>query len=237
MPYRRLPNTDQARLRALKSASEIAEKSTPAELKYSQHLMLELNSFLPQFEQALNQYNNSRALQSSIGAQMAEAAHMARLYLSHFIQVFNMCIARGEIKADMRLLLGLEECGNTLPDLSSDKLLLDWGKKIIEGEEQRISQNSGNRIYNPSIAVVKVKLSLFEEAYNKHRDILQTIQKHHAKLDSMREKTDSLITNVWNEVERALAPIDSEEKRNMCMEYGIVYFLRPKERQQQLMGM
>ncbi len=231
MPYRRLPNTDQARLRALRAATETAEKLVPAELKFSQRTALEVKAFLPQFEQALTQYNNSRTLQTSLGANVGEASRQARLYLSHFIQVFNMCIARGEIKSDMRLLLGLEECGSSLPDLTTDKQVLEWGDTIVAGEEQRMAQNGGNRIYNPSIAVVKVKLSLLREHYDKHRDINNTIQKHHAKLASLREKADRIIVDIWNEVEASFAPVDTEEKRTQCSAYGVVYFYRPHEKQ------
>ncbi len=230
MPYRRLPNTDQARLRALKAVLEIAEEVSPLDLKVSQRLVMDVKAFAPQFEQGLTQYTNSRTLQAKLGANVSESSRQARLYLSHFIQVFNMCITRGEIKPDMRIMLGLEECGSSLPDLTTDKQVLDWGDKIVAGEEQRMAQSGGNRIYNPSIAVVKVKLSLLRENYNKHRDIVQTIQKHHSKLDSLRGKADALILEVWNEVEAAYAPIDSEEKRRKCAEYGVVYFYRPREK-------
>ncbi len=219
----------------MKTAWEVADKSQPSELKFSQHLLLDLKAILPQFEQAVTQYANSRVLQSSISAQMSEVGRQARLYLSHFIQVFNMCIARGEIKADMRLFLCLDEIGASVPDLATDKQLLDWGKKIIDGEEQRMAQNGGNRIYNPSIAVVKVKISQFEEMYHKHRDILQTIQKHHTKLDSLRARVDQLILDLWNDIEASLSPLD-DERRAECVRYGVAYFYRPQERQKEFMN-
>lgn len=233
MPYRRLPNTDQARLRALKAACEATEKHSAGELLFGPKIALDVKSFTPIFEQEINRYNDLRTLQANIGKNVSEIGKTARMYLSHYIQVLNMCIMRGEIKKEAREAVGLEECGSSLPDLSNDQALLDWGKAIVAGEERR----SGNRIYNPSIAVVKVKMSQFEEQYNKHRDILQTIQKQHSKLDEIREKANHLILDLWNEIEASLAPIDSEEKRQKCTEYGIVYFYRPHEKQKDfLMG-
>lgn len=235
MPYRRLPNTDQARLRSLRAACNAIERESPATLCFSQKLALEVKAFTPIFEQAVNQYTDSRTLQSNISKQVSEAARNARLYVSHFIQVFNMCIARGEIKPEARNILGLGECGSNLPELIPDPQLMEWGNKVVQGEEQRIAMGGGNRIYNPSIAVVKVKMSQFTEHYNKHRDLLQTIQKHHAKLEELRVRADELILNVWNEVEAACAPIEEEENRNRCIEYGVIYFYRPHERQKEFL--
>lgn len=234
MPYRRLPNTDQARLRALRIAVEMAEKIDSQSLLFSQKLFIEAKSFLPHFEQAIMRYNDNRNSQATLGKRVAEAGKQARLYLSHYIQVFNMCIVRGEIKPEARELLGLDVNHSTIPDISTDQQLLYWGNKIVEGEERR---SVGNKIYNPSIAVVKIKLLQFTEIYNQHRDMIQTIGKYHEKLDEIRAKADELILNIWNEVEGALQPIDTNEKRDTCSSYGIVYFYRPNERQKAFLSM
>lgn len=235
MPYRRLPNTDQARLRALKAAIQQVKSVSPADLRFSQRTALKVASFTPLFEQTVQQYLDSKERQAAVSKQVAETGDVARLYLSHFIQVFNMCIARGEIKPEMRAKLGLEEVGAAVPDLISNQQVVDWGHKVVEGEEARIAAGGGNRIYNPSIALVKVKLQIFEENYNKHRDILQTIQKYHDRLDEVRVKADEIILKVWNEVEEALSPVDSDEKREAAQAYGVVYFYRPQERQREFL--
>ena len=233
MPYRRLPNTDQARLRALKAACDAINKYTPEQLLFSQKTAMAVTSYTPIFEQGLNQYLGSKNTQTELGKKMNEVAKQARLYLSHYIQVFNMCVMRGEIKKEARALLGLDTESNTVPDLSTDQQLIDLGKSVIDGESKR----TGNRIYNPSIANVKVKLDMFLEAYAKHKDMQTTIQKHHIKFDEIREKADNIILDVWNEVEAAIGNIDTEEKREKAIEYGIVYFYRPIERQKDFLGM
>lgn len=233
MPYRRLPNTDQARLRALKAACEAINKYRHEELLFSQKTALAVGAFTPIFEQGLNQYLGSKNTQTELGRKMAEASKQARLYLSHYIQVFNMCVVRGEIKKDARTLLGLDINSNTVPDISTDQQLIELGKSIVDGESKR----SGNRIYNPSIANVKVKLDIFNEAYAKHKDMLATIQKHHIKLSELRERADNIILDIWNEVEESLGTIDTTEKRDKATEYGIVYFYRPIERQKDFLGM
>lgn len=219
----------------MKAAIQQVNSNSPAELRFTQRTALEVASFTPLFEQSVKQYLDSKERQAQMSKQVSEAGDVARLYLSHFIQVFNMCIARGEIKPEMRAKLGLEETGAATPDLTSNQQVVEWGHKVIEGEERRMAEGGGNRIYNPSIALVKVKFQIFEENYNKHRDILQTIQKFHDKLDEVRAKADEIILKVWNEVEEALAPIDSDDKREVAQQYGVVYFYRPQERQREFL--
>ena len=231
MPYRRLPNTDQARLRALKAAFEQVGKVPPSDLLFSQKTALETQSFLPLFEQALRQCLESKDRQVAASKQVAESGRILRLFLSHFVQVFNMCIARGEIKPEERETLGLHDCGNAVPDLATDKALIEWGNLIVDGEEKRIAQGGRCRIYNPSIALVKVKLQIFVENYNTHKDILQTVQKFKERLDETRERADQIILKIWNEVEQSVGTIDTDEKRDLCQSYGLVYFYRPQERQ------
>ncbi len=210
-----------------------ATSTSADKLLFSQMLAHEVSSFTPVFEQNLSQYMNSRSLQVQIGKQLTESGKTARLYLSHFIQVLNMSILRGEIKADARKQLGLEEYGSSLPDLSGDQQFIEIAQMVITGEERR----TGNRIYNPSIANVKVKFEQFMEVYRKHKDILQTIVKHQARFIESREKADKLIVALWNEIEASLAPIDSDDKRAIAADYGVVYFYRPIERHKDFLKM
>lgn len=238
MPYRRLPNTSQARLRALKAALEQTQTQDPTNLRVSPKTALELVSFVPIYEQTLQQYVACREKQTEVSKSVTETGKVARLYLSHFIQVFNMCVARGEIKPEAREMLGLTECGGAVPDLTSDQSLIDWGHKVVEGDERRSTSTGGGcRIYNPSVALVKVKLQIFEEHFNKYRDLLSTSKKFKDKLDEVTQSADELILKVWNEVEGSLAPVDTDEKRELCKQYGVVYFFRTQELQKEfLMG-
>ena len=55
MPYRRLPNTDQARLRDMKQAYSMGQTTHPSELAYSQKTYTKLSLFINSFELAVNQ--------------------------------------------------------------------------------------------------------------------------------------------------------------------------------------
>lgn len=228
MPYRRLPNTDQARLRALKTAQSKGAQISPLELAFSQKLLFEVKVFVPQFEQAIRQYQFSKERQSKFGKLLSEHFRIARMYLSHFLQVVNMAIARGELKPNVRTFYGLNETDKNLPEINTEQQLIHWGEKVIQGEEKRMGQG-GSRVFNPTIAMVKVHFEKFLENYNIHKDLVKTTQKMQKKVAAEREIADSLIVKIWNEVEAFFGDLEPDQKREKASEYGVVYIYRPSE--------
>ena len=89
MPYRRLPNTDQARIRALKAVSERADMSGMNELAVSLKTVGEVRSLLPKFEAAHAYYAACYDRQAKAGRKHQSNVKTARLYISHTIVVTN----------------------------------------------------------------------------------------------------------------------------------------------------
>ncbi|PRZ01832.1 hypothetical protein BY457_102240 [Marinilabilia salmonicolor] len=230
MPYRRLPNTDQARLRALKTAQSKGAQLPPMELAFSQKSLFDIKAFVPQYEQAIQQYQFSRDRQAKFGKSLSEHFKLSRMYLSHFLQVVNMAITRGELKPDVRSFYGLDRETKAIPDINTEQQLLEWGKKVIQGEDKRMSQG-GSRVFNPTIAMVKMRFEKFQENYDFHKDLLKTSQKMHEKVTQERETADQLIVKIWNEVEATFNNLEPDQKRKKASEYGVVYIYRPSEKE------
>ncbi len=229
MPYRRLPNTDQARIRAMKIALKKGSAMSPSTLPFSQKLLLRLQAFFPHFEQALIQYNHNRDRQAKIGHQLSEHYRAARLYVSHFFQVVNLCILRGELKPDVRTFYGISEDEKAVPEIGTEQQLIYWGDQLLKGEENRMAKGA-TRIYNPSLALVRVKYEKFIELYNIHKDLLNTTQKLLEKVNNQRKEADSIILDIWNEVEKSFDKLEPDDKRAKGSEYGLVYVFRPSEK-------
>ncbi len=228
MPYRRLPTTDQARLRAMERA--LANHSDPKKQEpvLSESLLFSLSNFLPRFQNALLHCNIARDTQAKRGREYAELVRKARLYLSHYIQVMNMAIARGELKPEIRKFYQLADDEKSIPNLVSEASLVEWGKKIIEGDQKRIMKG-GNPIYNPSIALVKVNFEKFYDAH-KSQKILQANTDRNLKLVAgLRNEADALIVKAWNEIEAHYSELSEQEKRERSKEHGVVYVLRKSE--------
>ncbi|MCD6332267.1 MAG: hypothetical protein J7L89_03245 [Bacteroidales bacterium] len=228
MPYRRIPTTDAARIRALKAATGQAEQLPVNELAFHSRYLHPLRNATSQLEGARHQQNTARAhLLETIGSNQGKL-HKTKMYLSHFIQVFNLAVAREEIPANARTFYGLEEDDAHVPPMTSDELVFEWGKKIIEGESKRVS--SGHvPIMNPTIGKVKVWYDQFKEGYYNQQTAQSSYQRANQKMAEIRKEIDQLIVAVWNEIEAHFSHLPDKEKREKASAYGVVYVWRKNE--------
>lgn len=228
MPYRRLPNTDQARLRALKKAIQETRDQSYHNQVVQFAVLLEAQNVTRQFENYLLQYQRTLENQVSANKQYQQVVQKARLYISHFIQVFNLAVIRGEIKKEHKLLYQLDPDIHNVPDLSNDEALLQWGKCIIEGENERV-RKGGVQIYNPTITKVKVHYEIFKEYNTKHKLYQNTTMRNRGELASLREKCDEIICTMWNQIEDKFKDLEPLTRLNKCQQYGVIYYYRKGE--------
>jgi hypothetical protein len=228
MPYRRLPNTDSARLRALVAAAKKGKELPPFKMAYSQSTFNKAQLFINSFEKAMATYKAAYNKQIERNKEYQSASKKARLYLSHFIQVLNMAISRGELSDKVRQTYGMDTDERKIPNLNTDKELVEWGKRIIQAETDRISKGQPP-ITNPTIAVVKVRYENFVEAYSHQRILQQNTHRCQAELEDLRNKADEIILDIWNEVEETFKDLPDHERREQAQEYGLTYVYRKNE--------
>ncbi|MBZ4675264.1 MAG: hypothetical protein JG772_954 [Dysgonamonadaceae bacterium] len=229
MPYRRLPNTDLARIRALKTAVQKSSGEEFRQLLIDNKTLSEAETLLLLFERKCKQYRQYYEIQVKAGKQLQLKAKNARIYLSHFIQVLYMCVIRSEIKSEQLALYGLENHNLIVPELTSNELLLIWGKKVLQGEELRTAKG-GVPIFNPSLAKVKVIFSIFEEEYAKQKVRHQNTLRALKEVEALREDVDRVICNIWNQVEKYNEKNTLEDRLRKNREYGIIYYYRKGEK-------
>jgi len=228
MPYRRLPNTDQARLRAFRTAIQQADKQNFGEQVIAYKTIHEAKTYLSIFEKQLVQYQQTLESQVSANKRYQQIVHNARLYISHFIQVFNLAVIRGDIKKEHKLFYQLDPNVHTVPDLSTEAALIQWGKSIIDGENERI-RNGGLPIYNPAIAKVKVHYEVFKEYKSTQKLYQSTTNRNWEELVSLREKGDLIILDIWNQVETKFKDEKPYSRLMKCQAFGLVYYFRKGE--------
>lgn len=228
MPYRRLPNTDSARLRAMKIALEKGKEIPPNKMAYSSKTVVRLQRFLPLFEHSVQLHRQAVASQNKKSKDYNEVEKKARIYLTHFIKVMNMAVYRGDLSVETRAYYGLATNQSTVPSLNTENELISWGRRIIEGEEFRIRKGA-SQITNPTIAVVKVRFEKFIEAYNNHKSLAKKTFDYSERATDMRKEADEIILQVWNEVEATHYSLPEDVRKKGCKEYGLIYFYRKNE--------
>lgn len=229
MPYRRLPNTDQARLHALQKAVQRASEAEFGEQVIAYHTLSEAQRFLMLFENQVQQYQSNFETKVSANKRYRHVVGNARMYISHFIQVLNLAVIRGEIKKETKTLYKLDPEVNVLPDLSSDEDLLTWGQNIIDGETER-QRRGGFPIYNPNINKVKVYFDIFKEqqvSQSMHRKNTERVT---GNMSELREKADALILEIWNQIEEKFKDCLPYQKMRSCQSYGVIYYYRTGEK-------
>ena len=228
MPYRRLPNTDSARLKSLKSAHERGKDLPPFKLAFTGTSFRKIQSVLPGFENAIHEHRNSLNIQSEKNKEYQKRLKKARLYISHFIQVVNMAIIRGDLVPDTREFFGLEEEEKKVPSLNSEEEIINWGKQLIDGEQKRRTMGM-SPVTNPTIAVLKVHYDKFMEYHNYQKSLKNRSQRAQDQLNVKRTQVDGVIQQIWNEVENTFNDLPEEMRREKASEYGLVYVFRKNE--------
>ncbi len=228
MPYRRLPNTDNARFKALKTALKKGRDLPPFKLAFTQGTYQRIQAFIPSYETTLSESKNSYGLQLEKNKVYHKQLKKAKVYCSHFIQVVNMAIARGELPATTRTYYGMDEDIRKIPSLNTDEEVFEWGQKLIEGEQERRMKGL-TTITNPTIAVVKVHYDNFQEAYNHQMNLRKRTTLAQDNLTRRREEADQLIQRLWNEIEDTFKDLPEDLKRQKASEYGVVYVYRRNE--------
>jgi hypothetical protein len=228
MPYRRLPNTNAARIRAMKCALDKGKELPPNKVAYSPKSIIRLQKFLPIFEHSIQLYRESLASQNKKSKDYYAIVRKARLYLTHFVRVMNMAVFRGDLPVETRAYFGLPTNEANVPYLNTENELVSWGKRIIEGEEYRI-RKGGSPITNPTIAVVKVRFANFLEAMNHFQTLVKKTLDYSEKTSNLRKEADEIILQIWNEVETTFKDLPDEKRKVECENFGLVYFYRKNE--------
>ena len=189
---------------------------------------MEAKRFLTIFEKQQSLYKQTYENQINANKRYQQIVYNARLYISHFIQVFNLSIIRGDIKIKHKSYYKLDPEVHNVPDLSTESALMKWGKNIIDGENERI-RKGGLPIYNPAIAKVKVHYEIFKEYKITQQIHQQATARQLKELTKLRAKGDAIILKIWNEVENHFKDLHPYYRLKNCKEYGLIYYYRKGE--------
>jgi len=222
MLEKKLPETNEERLSILQTIIDQEEMGAESDKILSIVEFHELSHFIISFEASNSIYNQAIIDRDKAIILYNDLFKNANLYVSHFIQVLLLTVIRNEIRAENLLLYGLPEHNPTLPDLSTEESVLQWGEKLMRGETER-TYRGGIPLYNPAIAKVKVHYELFKESiyslaiYEKNLLRLQT------NMEDTIKKADELIWDIWTKVEEKFSNYSHEAQILKFKDYKIQF--------------
>lgn len=147
--------------------------------------------------------------------------------------MLNLAVIRSELRVAHKAYYGLPANSTNVPDLSAEAALVEWGRKIIDGEAKRTSQG-GIPIYNPTIAKVRVHYDIFTDSYDRQKNLQSLTARSLEALSAMRTTADELILDIWNQVEKKFEDVSPNEKRlDLCRDYGLIYYYRTGEKRKE----
>ena len=219
---RRLPQSDATRSKALTKAKAKQDSIPAANQFLTASTVTRLEATQPLFKEAMLRRGVALADQVGATAGMSQSFVKARVYVSQFIQVFNLGVARGKYPLSHRAYYQLDTSSDSVPTLNSHQDVAFWGENIETGDLARIAAG-GEPMANPSAAEVKHEVDNFIEK-NNEQSVLKDVYDHQQEaVAALHEETDKVIKKVWDEVETFYNEEENSSRRRKCREWGVVY--------------
>jgi hypothetical protein len=228
MYYRRLPKTDAARIRAVKRLLELEQERGYQGLPFSLNNFNEVKLQYTLFVNKIKNMKQAIARWQQTNTGFKQIKQKLKLYISHFIQVYNFAIIRGEIKQDGKAYFSLPIDSFCLPNMSSDDKINELSKNLICGERQR-TLDGKVPMTNPTIASLNVYYEQFKDMRFEQEVKIKTIKREREIAINQRVIIDKLIKNIWNEIEQNFENLHYDEKIAECQKCGIIYYFRNSE--------
>jgi hypothetical protein len=223
MPTRRLPRTDDERSNALSTCLDKSNSITdPAKRLITPDQFTLLGSTASAWAAARNSQGPLLAAQSASTKTANAAADKLRRLISHYIQVMNLAIDRGEIAASDRALYQLDVSSASVPALTAVADLKLWAGRIADGESKRVAAG-GPPMAMPGAAQVADALTAFNEADSAQSNAKTAFDAGQETVNALRPGADTLIKDLWDTIEFTLRNDDAPSLRRKAREWGVAY--------------
>lgn len=219
---RRLPTTIITRQLALNNANT-ANTTPPGGVNpLTAATQARVVAQTPLYNQAINASATAKGNLNTNTPVKDAAVNTCRMLNSHFIQVFNLGVARGKYPAGHRSYYTLETSSDAVPDMGTEDLVKLWAHHLIDGDAARLL-NGGLPMANPDIAEVQAALTAMESQMTAHDNFAFLLDQKQEAVETMNALVDPIIKKVWDEVETFFNEETPESKRANARLWGVVY--------------
>ena len=238
MASRRLPNSTPAVLRTLRAAHDTylntaiaADRAITAE----QFALLNLavpTSMQSRFIKESSDVDIAQATQSPLTSDLAQKAARLTMFVSHFHQVLDLGIARGDFAIGTRSYYGRDVSATALPDLSTYEAVADAAAKIATGEAARVLADGSGYLAMalPSAGDVGTHEAAFLAAFAASQRAQVKTDEERADVSTLYPDAQALAVDLCDTIEFYYRKDpDPASRRAKCSRWGVVYFYEPNE--------
>jgi hypothetical protein len=233
MPSRRLPNTVASVLRTLITARDKYQNTPNAADRAISAAQWDKvrdtgtpDSFLTRFEKECSDVDRALAAQGALTTDLGQKSARATMLVSHFHQVFDLAVARGDLAANARRYYGRDLTATTLPPLGTMDAVEEAAKAIEKGEADRAAAEGAAYVAmaNPSAAAVSAALAAFRAARAAAGTATETTDREREEAGALYPEAQALAVDICDTVEFFYRndPVASS-RRVKCERWGVVY--------------
>jgi len=234
MSVRSLPDNDLKRSNALDGLHKKWSITAPDARLFTQEEYDILVPLRGQWKAAMAAVGAAKSIASTLTDIAKQEGDILEMFLSHFIQVFNLGVVRGKYSPQDRGFYQLDLGNAELPSMRSYADRVTWAQNLITGEAARqTAATTAGTVFkpmaNPDIAEVAAALAAYEAAHDAaspKKDAYDAAQK---VVEGLRPPVDALIASAWDSIEFNLRHETPPSLRRKAREYGVVYVPRPGE--------
>jgi len=219
---RRLPRTIQSRLIAITTPKNKKDSLPPADNILTAATTLRLDNIVPLYITAFDLVGERQATYSANTSVKNLSKGVCKMVVSHFIQVFNLGVARGVYDAAHRAYYKLPVDSDALPEMGTEEELLLWAQNLITGEGQRTAAGFA-AMANPTIADVSAARVDFSGKYTTQSNLKDLLDQAQEDLEKLFPETDAVIKKVWDEAETFYNEEEPDSMRANTREWGVYY--------------
>jgi hypothetical protein len=239
MPTRRLPNTTPGVLRTLRRAREAWQNTAlPADRAISAEQWAQLDpaatpaSLLTRFEKEVSDVDLALAAQAPLTSQHALLAAQLTTVVSHFHQVLDLAIVRGQWPPALRAYYGRDVELGLLPPLSSYEEVEEAAEAIVAGETARATAEGAQHLpmSMPRASDVSSLLQASRSARTTAGVAMGLTNREREEVQTLYPAAQELAVDVCDTVEFFFRrdPLPGS-RRTKCKRWGVVYLYAPGE--------
>jgi hypothetical protein len=235
---RKIPNTVTGFIRSLKktaktyrNTADVGKRAIGAAL-YAQINDQDPTSFLSRLILEKGQVGMAGAVRGTLTEQVKGKFEQLAMYCSHFHQVLDMGIQRGDFQAGARSFYDRDLHASAIPTFGSYDDADEGAVTIVEGETNRQTAEGVNfkPMALPSADDVRVLQEDFAGLRNQAQTAGTQSNQEQEEVGALFDQARALVIEVWDTVEFFFRhDLDPGSRRDKCAEWGVVYVGDPGE--------